>query len=101
MHHGNDLSDEMQQESLRNKLGAMGEYPEGKLNETDEGAIQFGVLHDPATGKVLLNFGTPVSWIGMNAGQAAKLGNTLIKHARDVRVIKQGNETQREADSHQ
>lgn len=60
--------------------GATGDYPEGKITESDEGAIQFAVGHD--NGKVVLDFGTPVAWVGMNPQQAVELAHSLLEHAR-------------------
>lgn len=35
-------------------------------------------------GKVVLDFGTPVAWVGMNPQQAADLASTLVRHAREA-----------------
>ncbi len=76
-------------EELRRKLldtasfrGATGLFPDGQLTPEDEGAIQFGVTGKD--GKVVLEFGTPVAWIGMEPQQAADLAMTMLKHARAV-----------------
>lgn len=61
------------------KFGATGQFPEGKLNDVDEGEIQFGITIDK--GKVVLNFGKEISWIGMNPDQARELGALLSHHA--------------------
>jgi hypothetical protein len=62
--------------------GALGEFPEGKVSATDEGTIQFGI--GVKDGKVILDFGTPVAWIGMNPQDAADLASTLLKRAREA-----------------
>lgn len=62
--------------------GALGEFPEGQLNQADEGAIQFGVAVD--RGKVVLDFGKTVAWIGMTPQQAADLASCLVKRAREA-----------------
>lgn len=62
------------------KLGATGEYPEGKLNADDEGAIQFAIGHT-ADGLVRIDFGKPVSWLAMPAAQARAFGEVLIAKA--------------------
>lgn len=64
------------------KLGATGQHPEGKMNTHDEGALQFGVSNDGS--HVILNFGTPVVWLGMGAADARALAKTLISHAEVV-----------------
>lgn len=62
--------------------GALGDFPEGQLNKTDEGAIQFAI--GVKDGKVILDFGTPVAWVGMNPQQAADVASLLIKRAREA-----------------
>lgn len=62
--------------------GALGDFPEGKLTKTDEGSIQFAI--GEKDGKVVLDFGTPVHWVGMTPQQAAEFASTLLKRAREV-----------------
>jgi hypothetical protein len=62
--------------------GALGEFPEGQLTKSDEGAIQFAI--GSKDGKVVLDFGTSVHWVGMTPQQAADLASTLLKKAREV-----------------
>jgi hypothetical protein len=62
--------------------GALGDFPEGKLTKTDEGAIQFAVGHKD--GKVILDFGTPVHWVGLSPQQAADLASSILSKAREV-----------------
>lgn len=62
--------------------GALGDFPEGMLTKTDEGAIQFAI--GEKDGKVVIDFGTPVHWFGMTPQQAAELASTLLKRAREV-----------------
>lgn len=64
------------------ELGPTGAFPEGKLNDSDEGELAFAVYHKD--GKVILEFNTPVKWLGVNAGQAIDLGKTLIKHGKKI-----------------
>lgn len=68
--------------SAKDFRGALGDFPEGQLTKTDEGSIQFSI--GEKDGKVVLDFGTPVTWVGMNPQQAADLASTLLKHARAV-----------------
>lgn len=63
-------------------IGATGDFPKGRLNKSDEGGIQFAVGSDGD--KVILDFGKPVHWIGMDAEQAADLASYLMKQAREV-----------------
>lgn len=67
---------------MKKKLGATGKFPQGKISKEDEGELQFGVTHDHA--HVIVNFGKPVSWLGMDPQLARRLGGMLIKHANAV-----------------
>lgn len=61
-------------------FGATGEHPKGKLTPDDEGEIRFAVGAE--NGKVILNFGTPIAWVGMEPEQAIALASSLIDWAR-------------------
>jgi hypothetical protein len=65
-------------------LGATGRFPEGKLNEHDEGEIAFAVAADPEHKKILIHFGTPVAFLGMTGEQAIQLGQMLIAKAGEL-----------------
>lgn len=85
-HHISDpilISDELKRrfETAPDGLGATGRYPEGKLNEHDEGEIAFAVAADLVHKKVLINFGKPVAFLGMTQKQAIELGAMLIAKA--------------------
>lgn len=97
-HHGSEPFDGMPEDPERKRArdkmmrdlmgsaadfrGALGDFPEGNLTKTDEGAIQFSV--GEKDGKVVLDFGTPVVWVGMNPQQAADLASLILKRAREV-----------------
>jgi len=61
-------------------IGATGEYPEGKLNETDEGELQMAITTD-VHGNIRIDFGKPVHWFAMSPLHAKKLGEMLIARA--------------------
>ena len=48
-------------------LGATGRYPDGKLNEHDEGELRIAVGEHK--GNVFLDFGKPITWLGMPPAQ--------------------------------
>lgn len=64
------------------KLGATGGFPRGKLNETDEGELQFTVGEED--GNVVIRFGSTVSWLGMPPEQAVAFAQVLITKARMI-----------------
>jgi hypothetical protein len=60
--------------------GALGDYTEGKLTKQDEGAIQFAI--GEMNGKVVIDFGTAVHWVGMTPQQAADFASAILSRAR-------------------
>lgn len=67
---------------MADKLGRTGDFPHGKLNGSDEGGIRFAIGEDGDN--VVINFGTPVAWLGMPPEQAVALAEMLIAKARIV-----------------
>lgn len=65
-----------------NYRGPVGDYPHGMLTKTDEGSIQFAV--GDKDGKVVIDFGSPVAWIGMTPQQAMDLAASIMSRARQV-----------------
>jgi len=87
MHHSSqpDLEMDAKLNELRAALldlGATGEFPEGKLTDQDEGEVKFAVGFKE--GKVILDFGSPVVWMGMSPEQAKELARSLLKFANPV-----------------
>lgn len=64
----------------RPRLGATGEYPHGKINPDDEGALNVGVAAD-GMGNVHVDFGKPVSWFTMPSEQAINFAKLILTHA--------------------
>lgn len=60
-------------------LGATGKFPDGKLNQSDEGEIMVGITS--VEDRVIVQFGKPVSWIGFTKEQAKDLAASLIKYS--------------------
>lgn len=73
------LNDLLNQDKTASSLGATGNFPDGKLNENDEGEIMVGITS--AEDRVILNFGKPVHWIGFTKDQAKQIAESLLKHA--------------------
>ena len=61
-------------------LGATGDFPDGKLNEYDEGAVKLAIGNND--GHVIIDFGTPVVWMGLKPNEAVSMAQSLIKQAR-------------------
>lgn len=60
-------------------LGATGEFPEGKLNEDDEGALKLAISNDD--NMVRIDFGTPTIWLALAPEDAKRLADVIVKHA--------------------
>ena len=63
-----------------------GEFPNGRLNKDDCGAIPMAVGVE--NHRVVLRFPKPVAWawVGMTGDEAYELAQTLLKHARHAGV---------------
>jgi hypothetical protein len=64
-------------------------YPRGKLNEDDEGELQFAIGADTKEGVVIISFGKNVSWLGMPPELARDLARLLNQKADEVDKVKQ------------
>lgn len=64
------------------KLGATGKYPNGQLNDEDEGELRIGVTVDGDT--VLIAFGTALKWCAFPPETAIALAETLVKNANKI-----------------
>jgi hypothetical protein len=77
-HHGHDPERAAAMSGLMKQL--MGEYPNGRLNKDDAGAVAMAVSSESSV--VRLDFPKPVTWIGFTGDQAIQLAQDLMKHAR-------------------
>lgn len=58
-------------------LGETGLFPDGKLTEKDEGEIKIAI--GEMGGRVIMNFGKPITWIGFTKEQAKGIAESLLK----------------------
>ncbi len=63
-------------------IGASGRFPQGKLDDTDEGELTLAIGYDKLNGVVRLEFGKPVAWMGLPPRKAKDLAEKLLFHAR-------------------
>lgn len=64
------------------KLGATGRFPEGKLNENDEGELRAGItIHK---GKMVINFGKPVTWLALSKKEVEALIELLSRRLPEL-----------------
>jgi hypothetical protein len=66
------------------------EYPRGKLDKSDEGALAIAVGVDKENRTIILSFGKPVKWIGMGPdevnGLITILKNGLLELGESVKI---------------
>lgn len=66
--------------------GPTREFPEGMLDEHDEGALVIEVGIDQS--KIIVNFGASVRWIGLNVDGAEQFANTILSKVAKIRGVK-------------
>jgi hypothetical protein len=91
-HHNGNSDDEMYnliREQLavemaagKEALGKTSRFPNGKLTKGDEGEVRMAVAS--VGGKIVLDFGKPVAWIGFTAAEARGLAELLLKHVEQA-----------------
>ncbi len=62
-----------------NTIGATGEFPAGKLNDDDEGGLQMAIFTKDEN--LIIEFGTPVHWLGMSKAEAKEFARAILKKA--------------------
>ncbi len=60
----------------------MSYYPQGKLNDSDEGELDVTIGIENSA--IVLNFRKSVTWIGLGAEEARQLADLLLKNAIEL-----------------
>lgn len=60
-----------------------GDYPKGKLCESDKGGLNIGIATEDDT--IILNFAAPMDWIGMGVEDAEGFVAIIQKHIDNIR----------------
>jgi hypothetical protein len=68
---------------MESRPGATGEFPFGKLDNSDEGELTIGIDAD-IHGNVRLEFGKPVAWLAMPPAQAASFARLLLRFSTAI-----------------
>lgn len=66
----------------KREIGATGTFPDGKLNDDDQGALRIAVGYDRVDGIVRVDFGKPVAWLGLPKENAIAFAEAILKHAK-------------------
>jgi len=64
-------------------LGKTGNFPRGKFSEDDEGEFCLGMTVKDKT--LIINFGTPVVWFGLDLNTAEAFAEMLAKHINTLK----------------
>lgn len=85
-HSSSDFDKKLTMELHGAMKNLLGEFPDGKLNADDEGAIAMAVSVD--SHRVRLEFPKPVKWIACTADEAAELAMLIMHHAKKLGLTK-------------
>ena len=58
-----------------------GTFPDGKLNEHDEGGLAIAVGHNPASGQIVVRFAKSVAWFTMPPDTALAFAQRILQQA--------------------
>lgn len=67
---------------MTTKLGKTNDFPRGKFNQHDEGGLNIGIFTKDKT--IIIDFGTPVKWIGLDKQTALSLATNLFERANKL-----------------
>lgn len=65
------------------RFGGSGDFPRGKLNADDEGALTLGIAVKDKT--LIIDFGKPVVWLGLDKATALQIAETIRKRAEEIK----------------
>lgn len=65
-------------------IGPTGTFPDGKLDDDDQGAINLAITADFNSGVIGLDFGTLVAWVGFGPTQAREMAAKLLHYADKI-----------------
>ena len=63
-------------------IGPTGQFPLGKLIPSDEGEIRIAI--GVSQGRVVIDFGSQVTWIGFDKQQAIDVAESILAKARSL-----------------
>lgn len=98
-HHESEISEEMKKrlselsvelkkrevEQYMQRLGATGKFPDGRLTSTDEGELCLAVV--VYKGRVVVEFGKPITSLGMTPKEARGLAELLNVKAEEAELV--------------
>lgn len=73
------------EDMARKSMGATGEFPDGRINEGDDGELRLSVGIDIVNQCVVMDFGQRVSWIGMPKADAEGISKAIAERAKELK----------------
>ena len=64
-----------------------GSFSQGKLTPSDEGDLAYRIAADKVRQKIIIDFGKPVAWIGLDRESAEQLRDNLTARLMELRGI--------------
>lgn len=63
-------------------------FPAGKMGADDEGELSYALANDDKNRVIVMRFGKPVEWIGLDVASATELRDQLTERIMALRGIK-------------
>lgn len=66
---------------IQAQLGRQGTHSHGKYGDDDDGDLALAIAADPGNRKVVIDFGTPISWLALDPQGAMQFASTVMRKA--------------------
>jgi hypothetical protein len=84
-HHGSNEESQLMKLFIEQTQGrAKRAFSEGRINATDDGDLACAITTDRLHGKIVMDFGKPVTWLAMTPADAVSWAKQLIQRAREI-----------------
>ena len=64
--------------------GPTGEFPNGRLNNYDDGELAIGVTADKENNVLIIDFNKEIGWLGLKPEEAYDLSRLLFQKAKEL-----------------
>ncbi len=65
-------------------LGPTGKFPQGKMSDHDDGELKVAMAVDKKNNRIVIDFGTPITWVGLSAEDARMLAISLLLKVKEM-----------------
>lgn len=80
----NELIERFLKQEQKDTPGPTGEFPNGQLNEDDDGELAITIVADKKDGVVILDFGKSTAWIGLAPDNVYALVEVMKEKAKEI-----------------